>query len=273
MSSLNTAMLLEFAARQVPEKIFLLDAGQPYTYNQVDIEAAKVAAALAGLGIAAGDHVALLLPNVAYFPICLFGCFKLGAVPVLLNVTAPGPEIAACLEASHAVVLIAADALSQPASEGFDAVATCRHLIMAGDSDPRQGPAESRRLSELTTEAGDRFETRYTDADAPAAMLFTSGTTGHPKGIIHSHSNYYYIAQFSARDFWQLGPEDIILMVAPGSSIFGQSMLTSACVAGAAVSLLPRFHPEAFLQTIQDYRVTFFAGVPTLVHFMLNSPW
>ncbi|MFC1852089.1 class I adenylate-forming enzyme family protein, partial [candidate division CSSED10-310 bacterium] len=71
---------------------------------------------------------------------------------------------------------------------------------------------------------------------------------------------------------WKLVDDDVILMVAPASHIFGQSMITAACVANASISFLPRFEPEAFLKTIERDGVTFFAGVPTLAHFMLNSP-
>ena len=272
MTYLNTAMLLEHAAQSSPDQAFILTGTEGFTYNRVDQEANRVANALTGLGIRPGDRIALQLPNVGRMPIILFGCFKLGAVPVMLNVTAPGPEIASLLAASNSVAMICSEACVQAALDGFRQVETCQHILV-GDAGRRSScPAPTLNLSALCSEAATRFDTFPVKADQPAAMLYTSGTTGLPKGIVHSHLSYYYTAVFSAREFWRLEPNDVMLMVAPGSSIFGQAMLTSACAAGATVSLLPRFNPEDFLMTIQNHRVTFFAGVPTLVHFMLNSP-
>ena len=220
MTYLNTAMLLEHAAQSSPDQAFILTGTEGFTYNRVNQEANRVANALTGLGIQPGDHIALQLPNVGRMPIILFGCFKLGAVPVMLNVTAPGPEIASLLAASSSVALICSEACVQAALEGFQQVETCQHFLV-GDAGRRSScPAPALNLSTLCSEAATRFSTCSVKADQPAAMLYTSGTTGLPKGIVHSHLNYYFTAVFSAREFWHLGPNDVMLMVAPGSSIF-----------------------------------------------------
>jgi long-chain acyl-CoA synthetase len=272
MSILNIAMTLEHAARKTPDKIYLRAGDRAMTYVQVETEARRFANVLAGLGVRKGDKVALLVPNVPEFVICSFGTFKAGAVSVPLDVTAPADEVAYFLANSEASVLVAVPDNTAAAAGGFKQAGTCRHLIIAGAPEPETLPSGARGLAGLMSEAGADFETAATGPEDTAIILYTSGTTGRPKGTVLSHSNFHIAPRFLAQEFWELGPADVVLMVAPAAHVFGQAMIHGSCVVQASLTMIPRFDPDLFLSTIQRHGVTFFAGVPTLVHFLLNAP-
>ncbi|MGA2820172.1 MAG: AMP-binding protein [Anaerolineales bacterium] len=269
MESLNVANLLDLRARLDPERTFFTASGEARTFSQVEADSQRFAGALAEMGVQPRQRVVLMLPNTADFPTAYYGALNLGAVPVPINVTSPSPEVAYYLADSDAVALVAAEGVLPAALEGFAQVGTCRHLIVAGEGAP---PARAHRLRDLLGRARPLGEIARTGAAEEAVILYTAGTTGRPRGVVLTHFNYYFSANFISRDFWRVGPEDVILMVSPAAHIFGQMLLSAALVTRARLSLLPRFEPEAFLRTIQQDRVTFFAGVPTLAHLMLHSP-
>lgn len=272
MNILNTAMILEYAARRTPDRTCIIAGEQRLTFAQVDAEARRFANVLARLGVEQGQKVALLLPNAPVFVSCYYGALKLGAVPVPLGVTSPGPEIAYFLKDSDAVAVVAFEAFAQAAVEGFESAGTCQHLLLANLPGSEVCPPPAQRLAPLLESAPDIFSTVPTSPSDVAVILYTAGTTGQSKGVALTHFNYDFMAKFLVSDFWRVGPDDVILMVAPASHIFGQTIINAACAARARLTVLPRFEPEAFLRTIEKDQVTFFAGVPTLVHFMLNSP-
>lgn len=269
METLNVASLLDLRARLDPERMFFTAAGENRTFGQVGADSRRFAGALAELGVRKGERVGLLVPNSADFPTAYYGVLNLGAVPVPLNVTSPAAEVAYYLADSGAVALLAAESLLPAAQEGVAQVRSCRHLILTGEGTP---PGEAHRMGDLLRRARPLGEIARTRPEEEAVILYTAGTTGRPRGVVLTHFNCYYSANFISRDFWRVGPEDIILMVSPAAHIFGQMLLSAALVTRARLSLLPRFEPEAFLRAIQQDRVTFFAGVPTLAHLMLHSP-
>ena len=269
MESLNVSSLLDLRARLDPGRTFFTVSGEPRTFGQVETDARRFAGALAILGVRPGERVALMVPNSADFPTGYYGVLYLGAVPVPLNVTSPAPEVAYYLADSGAVALLAAESVLPAAREGFAQTQTCRHLIVTGEGAPLE---QAHRMEDLMQQAQPVAEIARTRLDEEAVILYTAGTTGRPRGVVLTHFNYYFSANFISRDFWRVGPDDVILMVSPAAHIFGQMLLSAALVTGARLSLLPRFEPEAFLRAIEQDRVTFFAGVPTLAHVMLHSP-
>ncbi len=273
MNTLNAAMILESAAREAPTKTFLIDGTQRLNYAEAEQRATQFANVLNGLGVAPGEKVALLIPNVAEFVYCEFGALKAGAIVVPINVTAPGPEVGRLLKDSGASVLVAYEPHVAAAMEGFQSVKKCRELLIANTMGSEECPAPAKRLTDLMTKAEAVFETQVTAPDDEALIIYTSGTTGVPKGVLLSHFNLYFQARYMALDFWQPTSEDVILMVAPGAHIFGQTLINVACMINASLVMMARFEPETFLKTVQSERVTFFAGVPTIAHFMLNAPF
>lgn len=272
MSVLNAAHVVEFTARRAPDHVYVRAGQETMTYQEVDAEAGRFANVLAGLGVGRRDAVALLLPNGPRFVACQLGVHKLGAVPVPLHVTFPAPEVTRHLDDSRSVALVAGDVSAEAAARGFADAAGCAHLLLASGPGDGAPAVPAYDLVALQESAPADHATAPTESGDPALVLYTAGTTGHPKGVVLSHLAHYYISTFVGKEFWQLREDDVVLMVAPPAHIFGQTLLGATAAARATVSLLERFSPEEFLATIQDHRVTFFAGVPTLVDFMLRSP-
>jgi long-chain acyl-CoA synthetase len=273
MYTLNAAMMLESAARAQPDAIFLVDGDRRLAYAEVDQLACRFANALDSLGISRGDRVALLIPNVLELVTCEIGVLKAGAIAVPITVTAPGPEVGKLLTDSEARVLVVHESYLEAGLEGFDSADTCQELVVANLPGSEVCPDGAQRLADMASVAEDVYETAPTAPDDEALILYTSGTAGEPKGVLLSHFNLYFQASYMAFDFWQPTSEDVILMVAPGSHLFGQTLINVACMVTAALVMMPRFEPEAFLKTVQSERVTFFAGVPTIAHFMLSAPF
>ncbi len=248
MASLNVGSLLDLRARLDPSRTFFTVSGETRTFGQVETDSRRFAGALANLGVRPGERVALMLPNSADFPTGYYGVLNLGAVPVPVNVTAPAAEVAYYLADSGAAALLAAEGALPAAREGFAQARTCRHLIVTGEGTP---PEHAHRMADLMRDAQPVAEIARTRLDEEAVILYTAGTTGRPRGVVLTHFNYYFSASFMSRDFWCVGPEDIILMVSPAAHIFGQMLLSAALVTRARLILLPRFEPEAFLGAIQ----------------------
>lgn len=271
MAVLNIAMLLEYAARTTPDRAFLTGGHARLSFAEVDCAARRFANVLVSLGVTRGDRVALLMPNTTALVVCYYGIAKLGAVPVPLHAASPGPEVAFFLEDSGAAVLVAAGSCAAAATAGFAVVSSCRQLIVDGPADGAAEP-DALQLENILPRAGADFESAPTAPDDTALILYTSGTTGHPKGARLTHFNIHFFSQLLARDLWRLRADDVVLMAAPPAHIFGQAILNVSCAAGARVHLLPRFDVGAFLNAIDSEHVTFFAGVPALAQHLLRSP-
>jgi long-chain acyl-CoA synthetase len=272
MATLNVAMMLEDAAHRVPDKVYLMAGEQRFTYSQVDAEARRFANVLAGLGVERGGRVALMLPTSPIFATCYYGAFKLGAVPLIINVTSPGPEVAYFLTNSGASALIALEPYVEEAIAGFEEAGTCWHLIVANLPGSDACPEPAQRLDELMAAADTDSETALTRPEDPALILYTAGTTGRPKGAFHTHFSWYQYAHFIATSVFRLRPGDVVMHQAPPAHAIGQVLFLSPCAVQAAVTLLPRFEMETFLRTIEQHKVTHILAVPTLVHYMLHSP-
>ena len=301
---LNLAILLEQSARKLPDHEAIVFAEHRLTYAQVNGAANQVANRLQKLGIGPGDKVALTCPNLPYFPIVYFGILKTGAVVVPLNVLFKRGEVAYHLRDSDAKAYFCFEGtpelpMAEEGRAGFDEVDACEHFFVM-TADPRkerkegQAPLSKERVpsAQQSAERGacpsflegvetlgailggqsPLFETVQTRADDTAVILYTSGTTGRPKGAELSHSNMVMNA-IMCRDMFEGTSEDVGLVVLPLFHSFGQTCLMNAGLCtGMTLVLLPRFEPEAVLAAMEREKVTVFAGVPTMYWGLLNCP-
>ena len=222
---MNLAGILDDAAAAHGARPALWVEAAPITYAEVGRRAAVAAAALADRGVEPGDRVAIRLPNSAAFVAAWFGALRAGAVAVPLNVLLARPEVEERVAISGASLLV-----------------------------DEELPVEGEGLAE-PVERG---------ADDPAVILFTSGTSGKPKGAILTHGSIRAAAQNAARAL-ALGPDDVVLGAAPFSHVLGQSTgLVSTFLAGAAVDVVPRFDAEQTLASMAASRTTILLGVPTM---------
>ncbi len=275
---LNLATLLEDTCRDYPDRLAVIFNDVKLPYRAVNAAANQVAAGLVDLGIGKGDRIALSCPNLPYFPIIYYAILKAGAVVVPLNVLLKGREIAYHLRDSGAKAYFCFEGTDQlPMGAmgwaGFQDADSCQHfrLITADPASP--SPIEgAETVGMLMAGRAPVFDTVQTMPDDTAVILYTSGTTGQPKGAELSHSNMLMNARLADNLFGK-AEHDIHLVTLPLFHSFGQTVqMNSGFYTAATISLLPRFDPGAALGIMERDSVSFFAGVPTMYWAMLNYP-
>ena len=266
--SFNLAVILSETARSSPDRPVAVFTGGQLTYRQLDRASDRLAGSLTAIGIKPGDPVALQLPNIPQFLVSYFGILKAGGIVVPLNVMLRAPEVAFHLGDSGARVLITwegilAEAVKGAQAAGLDQIYAVGH---AGDSEVAV-PFE--RLLDVSVP---HFEMVTRQPGDTAVIVYTSGTTGRPKGAELTHLQLYMNADIPGRLF-DVQSDDIVITVLPLFHVFGLSSILDICVRfGCTMSLIPRFTPAAVLTAIQRDRVTIFEGVPTMFTDLLSCP-
>jgi long-chain acyl-CoA synthetase len=258
---LNLGSILEAAAASRPEHAAIRLNEQTLSYREIDRAARGVATSLRARGIGPGDTVALMIPNVPEFTIGYFGILYAGCTVVPLNVLLTAPEVHYHLEDSGACLLLAHPLFADPAAAG--AASAGVPVVRAGGEgdDTIAAMAAAEPLERLhATQPGDT-----------AVVLYTSGTTGKPKGAELTHSNLLINCALVVPRLLPFGPEEVALATLPLFHSFGQTVIQNAMISvGATFTLLPRFDPKDAFEIIQRDRVTLFAGVPTMYFALLH---
>jgi long-chain acyl-CoA synthetase len=275
---LNLAVLLEDSARDMPSRDAVVFNETRLTYAQVNGAANQIANGLSALGIGKGDKVALSCLNIPYFPLVYYGILKTGATVVPLNVLLKGREIAYHLSDSDAKAYFCFQGtpelpMGQFGYEGFQQTDGCDHFIMITADPTAPSPVEgTRTLGQLMATQAPVFDTVLTEPDDTAVILYTSGTTGQPKGAELSHSNMVMNALL-CDNMYPPADHDVTLITLPLFHSFGQTVqMNSGFYRRMTLTLLPRFDPDAALAIMERDNVTIFAGVPTMYWAMLKYP-
>lgn len=255
----NVASILSTSAAAHPDAIAIKLDEIELSYAALDGFSAKVAGLLAAKGIVKGDRVAIVSPNIPQMPVIYYGILRYGAVVVPLNPLLKAREVEYHLRDSEASLVFAWEgALSEVAP----AAAATETEVISIDALLMPMLAAQDALTELAEVA----------EDDTAVILYTSGTTGRPKGAELTHANLLSNAEVS-RSLHDVGVGDVIFGGLPFFHIFGQTCaLNEAVMSGATVTLLPRFEPAKALEIIQRDRVTIFEGVPTMYIGLLRVP-
>ncbi len=277
---LNLAAILEQHTRRRPDAEAVVCGDTRLTYAQLNGWANQVACALATSGIGRGDHVALLCPNLPFFPAIYFGILKTGATVVPLNVLLKPREIAYHLRDSDAKALFCFQGtpelpMADAAKAAVAVVPACRQLIvlpsplLPADTDP-----DVIQFQQYISGQPPTFETRETKADDTAIILYTSGTTGQPKGAELTHLNMVVNGMVSAELCAASSDETGRHATAVTLPLFHATAQTAQMLAylhlGGTLVLLPRFDPAALLATMAAERVTHWVGVPTMYWTLLK---
>jgi long-chain acyl-CoA synthetase len=229
-------------------------------YSVVDQASSRVAGLLAAKGVEAGDSVGVMLPNVPYFPFVFFGALRLGAVTVPMNPLLKGREVGFQMNDAGAKIMFGWHQMGDAAGEGSETADAECILVEPGDFEGLLAGADA--VSEVASRAD----------DDPGIILYTSGTTGTPKGAQLTHGNLRSATQIAV-DLVDARPEGVTFGALPLFHVFGlTSGLTTSTRVGAALTLLPRFDPGKALGMIQRDRVTTFLGVPTMYAAMVHHP-
>jgi len=259
--SLNLATILMASARSRPEHPAIRLGESTLSFAELDRAARGVAASLAERGVEPGAQVAILVPNLPEFTLAYFGILYAGCAVVPLNVLLSAPEVQYHLEDSQASWLVAHPLFAEPARAGADAAGV--PIVWAG--------AEGEERLAAWAAAGPVSAFHPTSPDDTAVILYTSGTTGKPKGAELTHSNLLLNCSVVVPKLAPVGPDDVALATLPLFHSFGQTVIQNAMITlGATFTLLPRFTPEEALEIIARDRVSVFAGVPTMYFAILN---
>ena len=273
--SLNFVSLLTESAKSNPDQTALIYDSFKLTYSQLNAVTNQFANGLARLGIKQGDHVALMMPNLPQFLIAYYGIAKLGAVIVPINVLFKAGEIEYVLNDSEALALVAWEGFMGEAAKGFRTAPVCHHLIIAqapGSTAPLPEVEGILKFDDVYKTSSPFFDLALTQGDDTAVIMYTSGTTGRPKGAELTHLNCYFSAIVSEK-LMPVSPNDVALGALPFFHIYGQSsVMNSMLERTGAITLVPRFDPAKVFEVIERDRVTIMCGVPTMFFAMLHYP-
>ncbi|MFI5657931.1 long-chain fatty acid--CoA ligase [Streptomyces sp. NPDC051684] len=255
----NLVRNLVHTAEARPESPALRLDDQVLDYRTLDERSARVAAWLAADGLAPGDRVAIMLPNVPQFAVVYYGALRAGAVVVPMNPLLKSGEIAySAGDCGARTVLTSGMSLQEASAAAADLGITCTHVT---------GDAFAAALDRVEPSAAvvERAD------DDPAVILYTSGTTGRPKGAVLTHGNLRSNTETVSRLLGVTG-DDTVFGGLPFFHVFGQTCgLNAAVLTGACVTLLPRFDAAKALGVLARDRVTVMEGVPTMFVALLAA--
>jgi len=256
---------LEEGAKAFPDRCWLRFEDAAWSYAEGNAQAEKIARALVLQGVKPGDRVGLLFMNSPDLVFCYFACFKIGAVAVPLNTRFQVAELVYALNHSGAKILAGQSDLVAPLLEARDQLTGLERVFVAGDSLPG-----TEAFSALSSEAPADFPD--VARDQLAVVMYTSGTTSWPKGVMHSHAT---LRRQSANYFEVLGAAtyEQCLVSLPLCHCAALSIcLLAATEIGGTITILRRFEPGAVLRAIPKYRATFAGGMPVMINALINYP-
>ncbi|WP_433868877.1 acyl-CoA synthetase [Saccharopolyspora sp. CA-218241] len=253
--------------RRDPGRTALTFRAQSWSYGALDERVTRLAHALRGLGVGRGDRVALVSPNHPAYLEALFACGLLGAVFVPLNARSAAPEIAFALRDSGAAVLVHSAAVAATAVEAAESAGTPRRIVVDGPPDAAALDYEAL----IEGAATDRLD-EPVGHDDPCAIMYTSGTTGRPKGVVLTHGGVTFAVLNPVLDL-DLTTDEVALVCAP---LFHTAALDFVALPvllkGGTVHVEERFDPGRVLALVERRRVTYTFGVPTMCDALSAHP-
>ncbi len=228
------------------------------TYGALDAAASRFATVLSEHGVRVGDRVAMIMPNVAYFPIVYYAILRLGAIVVPMNPLLKAGEISYTWQDSESAVAVVFPLFAEEATKAASVTGT--DVIVTAPSEFEALLAATKPTIEVAERTG----------EDTAVILYTSGTTGQPKGAELTHTNLSTNVRTTIETLMPNGPGDVLFGGLPLFHSFGQTCgLNAAMAGGACLTLLPKFDGEQALSIVERDRVTIFLGVPTMYMALL----
>lgn len=274
---LNITSFLDNSAKKYADKPAFTFGETTLTFSQVNAAANQVANALITQGLKQGDKIALSCLNLPYFPIIYFGILKMGGIVVPLSVLLKTDEIQFHLENSHAKAYFCFDGtpdlpMAQMGHEAFTQSNRCEQFfhIMANPAD-ESWFSDTLTLAQLMSQESNQFDSLSTSAEDTAIIVYTSGTTGQPKGAELTHSNMVMNAMV-CQEFMRLYPEDTQLVTLPLFHIFAMTVqMNMGIYKGVHSILLPRFDANVAADLMIKHSINIFVGVPTMYWGLIHG--
>ena len=263
---------LEQSARRTPSKVALICDGQRLTYAEVDAMANRLASALEAHGVARGDRVVLFCPNCIELVVGIFATLKANGVFVVVNSSTKADKLAYVVRNSRAAALVTPVRHVEMAAEVMRHAQSLKCTVLTGSGFAEAGQRDGAFLSfdaiqrDYPASAPKR---RRIDQDL-ACLIYTSGSSGEPKGVMSSHANVVFAAS-SIISYLQNLPDDVIICALPLSFDYGLYQLLMTFTFGGTLVLERSFaYPARFLERLGGERVTGFPGVPTIFAILLD---
>ncbi|QDQ00083.1 fatty acid--CoA ligase family protein [Lysinibacillus fusiformis] len=278
---MNLVSCVRQQAIEQPKKVAYHFMGKDTSYGEFENTVSRFAQGLQELGVQKGDHVAFLLGNTPHYLIALYATMSLGATAIPVNPIYTPDEISYILRNGDVKAVIALDVLLPLVEVGVQALPLVEVFIIcetaadaaekvAALSDAAQ--AKTHLFSQVIATATGSLEPVEVDDDENAIILYTSGTTGSPKGAMLTHGNVYSNARDVA-DYLDYKADDRIIATLPVFHVFALTVVVNApLISGATVLLAPRFSPVEIFALAKQQKATVFAGVPTMYNFLYQLP-
>ncbi|MFS0594254.1 fatty acid--CoA ligase family protein [Cytobacillus horneckiae] len=278
---MNLTSQLHKTAQEKGEKTAYYFMDQSSTYAELDAAVTKFASGLSSIGIKAGDNVALLLGNSPQFVIGLYGALRLGAKVIPINPIYTPDEIGYIIKNGDVKTIVLLDLLVPLAEKMHGALPEVEHYIVC---ETPQGKASGQDLTKLSVYSKMKSFTEVVSEgdlgfvgpelldDETAIILYTSGTTGKPKGAMLTHRNLYSNAK-DVSDYLHINEEDRVITTLPMFHVFCLTVaLNAPLMNGGTILIDPKFSPKEIFRLAEKYQPTVFAGVPTMYNFLYQYP-
>lgn len=255
--------ILAGTARRYPEKVALISRDEELTYSQVNERVTALAKHLAKEGVKQGERVGLLLPNSTAFALSYYATQRMGAVSVVLDARLKGKELAGVLQDADLSLLITHRRLLPDIGEALKEFSGLPLWVVEGEGE--------RSFEERVAPTPDFFVPPKLRPDDDTLILYTSGTTGEPKGVVLNHIN---LAQFPRcmTEMCRTGAEEIYGCILPMSHISGPIQCNEVADKGSTLVIFDQMNPVTLLEGIRKHRITVFHGVPIIFQLLLGVP-
>ncbi|MEW9051996.1 MAG: long-chain fatty acid--CoA ligase [Neobacillus sp.] len=258
---------LERNARNNADKSAIIFKDKVYTYAEYNAEVNRIANALLAYGVKRGDKIGILMKNSDQFAFTYFGILKAGAVAVPINFRLTAHEISYILNDSDCMIVFADEDFAETLAKAAEANNKLKLQVIAG--------AKKQENQMLISEFRSSSEANPTicvlESD-DAEILYTSGTTGFPKGVVLDHHRVLHVG-IGMMIMFKMGPEDQLLHIAP---LFHCAQLNLFLIPGTSLGctqvIHQDFNPVQTLKDIDEYKISLFFGVPTMYNFLLQVP-
>lgn len=262
-------MMLDATAQWFADKPFVIfEGGESITYAEFNRRAARLAGLLSSLGVRRGTPVGLYLPSTPEIAVACHACQKLGAIALPVSDSYRSSEVEALDRKTRMPVLICR-------TEGVPVIDAVRgslpdlkHVLVAGGDAPDWGAA----LRDELPKWPDSFEPVPVDPEDVAAIFFTSGTTGLPKGAMQTHRSIYHAIRDTHSHQTLRWQQERFMCAVPLFNNFGATVMLNGCHCAAGTLVLNRkWDTGAILSLMTEHRATFFAGTPTMFSYLLEG--
>ncbi|WP_027963868.1 fatty acid--CoA ligase family protein [Halalkalibacillus halophilus] len=274
---MNLSDQLSLTARDHLSKAAYVFNGEETDYKTLEGSVTKFASSLQDLGYKKGDHIALVVGNTPHFVIGLYGALRLGLTVIPVNPIYTAQEISYIINNGDVKGVITLDVLMEKFEQMGEMIPDVENYIV-GETDPSLRGRES-NLKDKTYDFTTLVQKGSLELDRPtlkeddtAVILYTSGTTGKPKGAMLTHKNLYSNARDTA-EYLDINENDRVIAALPMFHVFCLTVaLNAPLVNGSTILIVPKFSPDAVFQVAREQEATVFAGVPTMYNYLLQYP-